>query len=458
MENTEKTKKNDLTEGIVWKQLLLYFLPIVTGTFIQQLYNAVDGLVVGRYVGTGALAAVGGSSAMIITLLVDFFVSMTGGAAVIIGQVYGAGEERLLKRILGNAITIMTVIGFALMAFGLAASPALLSLLQTPREITMESLIYLRIYFLGVPVIMALNMESAALRALGDSMSPFIYMIAACLLNIGLDLLFVIAFHRGVAGVAVATVLAQVLNCVLLTVRLATTKEAYRIGLKDFRLVGSHTGKMMKVGLPVGLQSSMYNVSNTIIQVAVNSLGTVVVASWAMSSKVDGFFWAFTNAMGVAVTNFIAQNYGAGKTDRMKTCAKQGLLMDFVGTVLIGGPLLLFGKALLRLLTPDPGVVTKTYQIMTAFIPFYPLWVVIEILSAVLRGIGDAVKPVVIVGLGVCLFRIVWLFAAFYRVPTLFILCLSYPLSWGLTAVALVIYYRRNPYIRRQTGQGRKSA
>ena len=206
MKNEKSNQKNDLTTGIVWKELLFYFLPIVTGTVIQQLYNAVDGFVVGRYVGTGALAAVGGSSAMIIMLLVNFFVSMTNGAAVIIGQLYGAGQEKEVRETIGNAIAVMTAIGCLLTVFGLLASPALLALLRTPEETIADSLLYLRIYFLGVPVIMALNMESSALRAVGDSMHPFIYMIAACLLNIGLDLLFVIVFHWGVAGVAIATV------------------------------------------------------------------------------------------------------------------------------------------------------------------------------------------------------------------------------------------------------------
>lgn len=454
MQDKEMTReKNNLTTGTVWKQLLIYFLPIVTGTVIQQLYNAVDGFVVGRYVGTNALAAVGGSSAMIIMLLVNFFVSMTNGAAVIIGQLYGAGRKEDLRETVGNSIAVMTTIGFALTVFGLLASPALLTLLRTPAETMADSILYLRIYFLGVPVIMALNMESSALRAVGDSMHPFVYMIAACLLNIGLDLLFVIAFHWGVAGVAIATVLAQVLNMMLLTVQMAKADTAYRFGLRDLKLKGSHTGKMMKLGIPVGLQSSMYNVSNTLIQVAVNSLGTIVVASWAMSSKIDGFFWAFTNSMGVAITNFIAQNYGAGKTDRVRACTKQGFLMDLLGTILIGAALLIFGIPLLRLLTPDENVVSTTYQIMISFVPYYAVWAAVEVLSAVLRGIGDAVKPVVIIGIGVCLFRVIWLVTVFLHFRTLFVLCLSYPISWGITAAALFIYYRRNPYIRENSGQ-----
>ena len=456
MKNEKSNQKNDLTTGIVWKELLFYFLPIVPGTVIQQLYNAVDGFVVGRYVGTGALAAVGGSSAMIIMLLVNFFVSMTNGAAVIIGQLYGAGREKEVRETIGNAIAVMTAIGCLLTVFGLLASPALLALLRTPEETIADSLLYLRIYFLGVPVIMALNMESSALRAVGDSMHPFIYMIAACLLNIGLDLLFVIVFHWGVAGVAIATVLAQVLNFTLLTIQMVTTKEIFRVGLRDLKLKGAYTGKMMKIGVPVGLQSSMYNVSNTIIQVAVNSLGTVVVASWAMSGKVDGFFWAFSNSMGVAITNFIAQNYGAGKTDRVRTCTRQGFFMNLGGTILIGGLLLLLGIPLLRLLTTDEAVVSTTYQIMCYFVPFYAVWAAVEVLSAVLRGIGDAVKPVVIIGVGVCLFRVIWLITAFLRFRTLFVLCLSYPLSWSITAVALFIYYRHNPYIRNRSLTGKR--
>ena len=445
----KKVNRNDLTTGIVWKKLLVFFIPIAAGTIIQQLYNAVDGLIVGRFVGTSALAAVGGSSAQIINVLVGFFVAMTAGASVVIGQIYGAGRREDLDRAIGNAVAGLGVVGILLMCFGLITSPALLRMLQTPEETMEGAILYLRIYFLGVPFVMILNMESSILRALGDSLHPFLFMVAGCLLNIALDALFVIAFGWGVAGVAIATVLAQLLNTALLTRRLKRGQEEYRLSLRNLKLKGVYLVNMLRLGVPSGLQSSMYSVSNMIIQVAVNSLGTVVVASWAMSGKTDGIFWAISNALGAAITSFIAQNHGAGRTDRVHACVRQGLIMGFLVTGVVSTLLMLGAIPMLRILTTDEAVVQTTYTIMSYFVPYYFTWVLVEVLSAVLRGAGDAVYPVIIIGLGICLFRVIWIFTVFAHFGTLLSLCLSYVVSWCLTSVALLIYYRKGGWMKR---------
>ncbi|MBQ6061165.1 MAG: MATE family efflux transporter [Clostridia bacterium] len=443
-------EKTNLTEGSVWKKLLIFFLPIAAGTIIQQLYNAVDGLIVGRFVGTNALAAVGGSSAQIINVLVGFFVAMTAGASVVIGQIYGAGRREDLNRAIGNAVTVMGLFGIALMVLGFAASPALLRLLNTPEETLEGAVLYLRIYFIGVPFLMILNMESSILRALGDSFHPFLFMVAGCVLNIVMDAVFVIVFGWGIAGVAVATVAAQVVNTALLTRQLTRKGQEYRLTFRELGVKGVYLANMLRLGVPAGLQSSMYSVSNMIIQVGVNSLGTVVVASWAMSGKTDGFYWAISNAMGAAITSFIAQNYGAGRTDRVRQCVKQGLIMHLVITVAVSAALMLTAIPALRLLTPDEAVVETTYLIMAYFVPFYFTWVLVEVLSAVLRGAGDAVYPVVIIGIGVCLFRVIWILTVFSYFGTLLSLCLSYTVSWTITSIALVIYYRKGGWMNRR--------
>lgn len=443
-------ENNNLTAGSVWKKLVVFFIPIAAGTIIQQLYNAVDGLIVGRFVGTNALAAVGGSSAQIINVLVGFFVAMTAGAAVVIGQVYGAGQKENLNQAIGNAVTAMAAFGVLLTGIGLAASPGFLRLLNTPEETVEGALLYLRIYFLGVPFVMILNMESSILRALGDSFQPFLYMVAGCVTNIVLDAVFVIFFGWGIAGVAIATVAAQVVNTVLLTRRLMKENPMYRLTFRNLRLKGVYLGNMLRMGIPSGLQSSMYSVSNMIIQAAVNSLGTVVVASWAMSGKIDGIYWAVSSALGAAVTSFIAQNYGAGRTDRVRQCVRQGLIMAFLITIVISAGLMLLGIPVLRLLTPDEAVVQTTYTVMSYFVPFYFTWVLVEILSAVLRGAGDAVRPVIIIGLGICLFRIVWIATVFAHFGTLLSLCLSYVVSWTITSIALLIYYKKGTWMRRK--------
>ena len=443
-------EKTNLTEGSVWKKLLVFFLPIAAGTIIQQLYNAVDGLIVGRFVGTNALAAVGGSSAQIINVLVGFFVAMTAGASVVIGQIYGAGRREDLNKAIGNAVTVMGLFGIALMVLGFAASPALLRLLNTPEETLEGAVLYLRIYFLGVPFLMVLNMESSILRAVGDSFHPFLFMVAGCVLNIVMDAVFVIVFGWGIAGVAIATVAAQVVNTALLTRQLNRKGQEYRLTFRELGIKGVYLANMLRLGVPAGLQSSMYSVSNMIIQVGVNSLGTVVVASWAMSGKTDGFYWAISNAMGAAITSFIAQNYGAGRTDRVRQCVKQGLIMHLVITVVVSAGLMLTAIPALRLLTPDEAVVETTYLIMAYFVPFYFTWVLVEVLSAVLRGAGDAVYPVVIIGIGVCLFRVIWILTVFQYFGTLLSLCLSYTVSWTITSIALVIYYRKGGWMNRR--------
>ena len=445
----QRLDRKDLTQGVVWKKLLIFFLPIAAGTCIQQLYNAVDGLIVGRFVGTIALAAVGGSAAQIINLLIGFFVATTAGASVVIAQVYGAGRDEDVRLAAGNALAVFALLGLVLMGLGLLATPGMLRLMQTTEDTMQESVLYLRIYFLGVPFVLVLNMESNMLRAVGDSFSPFLYMVAGCLSNIVLDVLFVLVFRWGVAGVAIATVLAQVLNMGLLTWKLLRTQESYRLSFRDMKLRGVYLRNMMRLGVPSGLQSSMYAVSNMIIQVGVNSLGTIVVASWAMTGKTDGIFWAVSNALGAAITSFIGQNLGAGRQDRVKLCVKQGLILAFSVTVSLSALIMLLGRPLLHILTEDQAVIDTTYQIMTYFVPFYFTWTLIEVLSAVLRGAGDAVRPVVIIGLGICLLRILWILTLFQWFHTLLVLSLCYVVSWVVTSTAMTIYYRRGRWMQR---------
>ena len=441
--------KKDLTQGVVWKKLLVFFLPIAAGTCIQQLYNAVDGLIVGRFVGTEALAAVGGSSAQIINLLIGFFVAITSGASVVIAQVYGANRQRDVQLAAGNAIAVFSLLGVLLMLFGLIFSPAMLRLLKTPADTLEDAILYLRIYFIGVPFILILNMESNMLRSVGDSVSPFLFMVVGCVTNILLDCLFVLVFEWGVTGVAVATVAAQMVNMALLTRRLMTTKESYRLSLGELRLKGVYLKNMLRLGIPAGLQSSMYAVSNMIIQVGVNSLGTVVVASWVMTGKTDGIFWAVSNALGAAITSFVGQNRGAGRDDRVKLCMKQGMILSSIITVGLSGLIMLTGRPLLFILTKDQAVRDTTWLMMVYFVPYYFTWVVIEVLSGVLRGYGDAVRPVVIIGIGICLLRIIWIVTLFAEIHTLFVLCLCYPVSWTLTSGAMYVYYRKGGWKNR---------
>lgn len=431
---------NDLTEGVIWKKLIAYFIPIAAGTLFQQLYNAVDAIIVGKFVGTGALAAVGGSAAMVANLLLGFFVALCGGAEVVISQHYGAKDKERVKLEIHTSITFCFIAGIALSAIVILLAPQILSLLKTPADTMKDSVLYTRIYFSGSIFMLIFNMGSGVSRAMGNSHRPFYYLIVSCFLNIVLDLFFVIRLHMGVAGVALATVIAQAVSAVLVLVSLALNRE-YPLKLRCLGINPKILGSMMKIGIPSGIQSAMYGLSSTLLQRGVNILGTVTVASWAMSGKIDGVYWAISSAFGTAIMNFIGQNYGAGNHDRVRKCIWTGARLFTVLTAVISALLLLFSKTVIPLFTDDTAVIDTTWLIIKYFVPFYLLWTLIEVFSGVLRGVGDAIRPSVITALGVCVFRLIWLATAFKISQTLFVLCLCYPVSWLITGIALLIYF-----------------
>ena len=440
--------RNDLIEGPIVKKLVLFFLPIAAGTLFQQLYNAVDAFVVGKFVGTEALAAVGGSPAILSNLIIGFFVALTSGAAVVIAQLYGAQEYERVSAAMGVSYRLCVVLGLVMGALVCLFSPQLLTLLKTPADTFDKALLYQRIYFMGAVFLLLFNMGSGILRSIGDARFPFLCLFVSCGLNIVLDVVFVIVFAWGVMGVAVATVLSQAVAALLVTGKLLTLKGPFRLRLRskgDRRLLM----RMLRIGIPSGVQSSMYGLSNLLLQVGVNTLGTVVVASWAMSGKVDGAFWAITSAFGTALTTFVGQNYGAGKLDRIRACAKKSLLLMTAMTLSVSGILLLIARPLLHLLTNDGAVIDTTWYIILLFVPFYLIWVPIEVFPSILRGVGDVLTPSLILAGGICGFRILWLFTAFRFSPTLLTLSICYPLSWVVTDVAVYLYFRHSPIMTR---------
>lgn len=436
--------RNELVEGPIVRKLVGFFLPIAAGTLFQQLYNAVDAFVVGKFVGTEALAAVGGSPAILSNLIIGFFVALTGGAAVVIAQLYGAQEYDRVSTAMGVSYRLCVWLGLGMGALVCLFSPQLLTLLRTPADTFDQALLYQRIYFLGAAFLLLFNMGSGILRSIGDARFPFLCLFVGCGLNIVLDVVFVIAFSWGVMGVAVATVLSQAVAALLVTGKLMRLKGPFRL---RFREKGDRSllKRMLRIGIPSGVQSSMYGLSNLLLQVGINTLGTVVVASWAMSGKVDGAFWAVTSAFGTALTTFVGQNYGAGKLDRIRDSARKSLLLMGGLTLAMSGLLLLLARPLLHLLTNDPAVIDTTWYIILLFVPFYIIWVPIEVFSGVLRGVGDVLTPSLILAGGICGFRILWLFTAFRLSPVLLTLCVCYPLSWVVTDIAIYLYFRHSP-------------
>ena len=432
---------NRITEGVIWKQIMYLFFPILLGTFFQQFYNTVDMVIVGRFVGTEALASVGGSSALIINFVVGFFTGLGGGASVIISQYYGAKIEKKLNDSIHTAYAFAIAGSVLITILGIMVSPWLLEIMNTPEELLVDSAAYLRIYFGGIIFVFIYNIGSGILRALGDTRRPLIYLIVCCFINIVLDLVTIIVFHMGIAGAALATVIAQGVSAVLVTIALMRSKDIYKLELRKIRFHKRILLSELYIGLPTGIQSTTYSLSNMILQTTVNSFGTVVTAAWATLGKLDAIVWMISGAFGIAVTTFVGQNYGAGKYTRLHKGIKVALGLDFFVSVFLGIFLITFRIPLFKIFTTDAGVIENGAFMIEQLAPFYWMFVFIEILSSALRGISDVIIPTMINLSGVCLLRLAWIFLVIPKYPTMKTVIMNYPVTWVATSVLFVIYY-----------------
>lgn len=433
--------KNQITEGVIWKQLLFFFFPILLGTLFQQLYNTADTVVVGRFVGTQALAAVGGSTGQIVNLIVNFFVGLASGATVIIARYYGARDRIKLNNALHTAIALSIVGGIVTGIAGILLTPSLLKMMNTPADVIEGSTMYLRIYFAGIIFVFVYNIGSGILRAVGDSKRPLYFLIVCCFLNIFLDILFVVYLKLGVKGAAFATVISQAVSALLVILSLTKSVDIYRLRPNKIRFYKSLLIAIITIGLPAGLQSVMYGISNIIIQTSLNSLGTETVAAHTAFAKIDAIYWMISGAFSVSIITFIGQNYGARKFDRMKKSIKVCLLMDLIASLLLTTVMLLAGPYLLRLFTSDQEVIEIGMQIIHIIAPSYALFIFIEILSSSLRGMGNVVVPMLMTCGGVCVLRILWIFIFARTHLSVTTILMSYPISWGFTAVLFIIYF-----------------
>ena len=441
MVKEKEIRVNGITEGIIWKQILMFFFPILFGTFFQQLYNAADAVIVGRFVGKEALSAVGGSTGTIINLMVGFFTGLSSGATVIISQYYGAKRKEMVRFAVHTAIAFSLLGGVVLMIVGFFGAPQILRWMKTPKEVMDAAVIYIRIYFLGVIGNLIYNMGAGILRAIGDSKKPLYFLIASCGTNIVLDLLFVVALRMGVAGAALATILSQLLSAILVLVVMMKTRDMYRFEPRLLRLDGEILKRIVQIGFPAGLQSVMYSFSNIIIQSSVNSLGTDTVAAWTSYGKIDSMFWMIISAFGISITTFVGQNYGAGKFDRVRKGVGQCMLMSALTTALLSTILYNFGSYGLRLFTQDPAVIEIGTQILKFLVPVYFTYITIEILSGTLRGMGDCWIPTLISLLGICVIRVIWNMVVVPRHPHIYTIITSYPMTWTITSISYAIYY-----------------
>lgn len=438
-----------LTEGVIWKQLLLFFFPILFGTFFQQLYNTTDAVIVGNFVGKAALAAVGGPAAMVINLLVGFFVGISSGAGVVIAQYYGSGDHTRLSASVHTAIALSVIGGAVMMAIGIGIAPWAMRAMHTPDDILDISIVYMRIYFLGMIPSMLYNMGSAILRAVGDSRRPLYFLIASCGVNILLDLVFVAGLKMGVAGVGIATVLSQIVSACMTLVVLIRTKDVYRIHLREIRIHRHLLRNILEIGCPAGLQSSMYSISNIIIQTAINGFGTDTVAAWTAYSKVDSIFWMIMTAYGISVTTFAGQNFGAGKLDRVHKSVRVCLLLSAGTSLFFSFLVLRFGSVILLLFTHDQQVLDICMHMIWIVSPTYITYICIEILSGACRGCGDSLMPMLLTCFGVCVLRILWIFIAVPLRPAISTIVFSYPLTWTITSAMFIYYYKKGKWMSR---------
>lgn len=446
MEKIEKMEKkievNQITEGVIWKQLLIFFFPILFGTFFQQLYNTIDAVIVGKYVGKEALAAVGGTTGTLINLLVGFFVGLSSGASVIISQYYGAKNEEKVREAVHTAMAFSITGGIILMILGMIGAPIALKAMGTPEDIMNYAVVYIRIYFAGIIGNLIYNMGAGILRAIGDSKRPLYFLMASCVVNIILDILFVVIFRMNVAGAALATILSQLISAVLVIVVLMRSKDVYQLILPKIRLHLEMVKRIIQIGFPAGLQSAMYSISNIIIQSSVNALGTDTIAAWTAYSKIDAIFWMIIGAFGISITTFVGQNHGAGKRERVEKGIKVCMKMTLVTSIIISVILYVFGGYIYQLFTDDAAVMEKGVEILHFMVPFFITYICIEILSGALRGVSDCWIPMLITCLGVCVVRVLWILFAVPHNMTMKMVLVSYPLTWILTSVSFVIYYR----------------
>ncbi|MCR5771303.1 MAG: MATE family efflux transporter [Butyrivibrio sp.] len=436
-----KIKDNAITEGVIWKEMLRYFFPLLFGTFFQQLYNTVDAIIVGRFVGSGALAAVGGSAAMIVNLFVGFFTGLASGATVIIAQYYGAKREDDVKKAVHNAVAVALVGGTIFMVLGIIFAPWGIKILNTPSDTVEMSVLYLRIYFVGMIPNLMYNMGAGILRAVGDSRRPLFVLILATFCNIILDVVLVLGLGLGVEGVAIATIICQTISGLFIFYILTHLDAAYKLIPSRISFDKGILVKTLHIGLPAGFQSMMYTLSNLIIQAAINSFGKEAVSAWAAYGKIDVLLWMITGSLGISVTTFVGQNYGAGKYDRVHQTVRDGFVITSLFCVALSVLMYTFRMPLLSLFTTDEGVLAFGDVMMCAMVPYYILYVSIEMCSGALRGMGEAIIPTLLTLTGVCLLRVVWIFYALPIRNQITTVVYSYPITWAVTSVLFLVYY-----------------
>ncbi len=432
----------DMTSGNVYGLLIRFAVPLLLGNLFQQLYNTVDTWVVGNYVGKEAFSAVGTVSP-IINMLIGTFLGLSVGAGVVISQYYGARQEDKVSETVHTALVMTAILGVLFTFIGVLMTPPMLRLMKTPAEVFPEAQRYLTIYFSGIFGLLLYNMGAGILRAVGDSQRPFYFLVLSTTLNIGLDLLFVIVFHMGVAGVAYATIIAQGLSAVLVLLLLMRAKNCVRVSLRALKLHMDPLKKIIRVGIPAALQRAVTSFSNVFVQSYINYFGADVMGGWTAYTKVDAFLFLPMQSVSSGATTFVGQNLGVNDVARAKKGIRVAMIIAMACNLVIMVPVLIFAPALVRFFNGTPAVVTYGTLFLRMMSPFYVLCCVNQILAGSLRGAGDSKTPMFIMLGSFVLFRQIYLFVVTHFISNAIVpVAMSYPAGWLVCSVATLIYYK----------------
>ena len=438
--SNSKKYEIDMCNGPLFGKIMIFYFPLMLSGVLQLLFNAADIIVVGRFAGNEAMAAVGSTSSLI-NLLVNLFIGLSVGTNVLVARFYGAGQKKELSDIVHTAILTAIVSGAILVVLGIILAGPALRLMGTPEDVIDQSILYMRIYFCGMPAMMAYNFGAAVLRAVGDTKRPLYYLLIAGVINVVLNLIFVICFSMGAAGVALATVASHGISAVLVLRCLMHSDSDYKLVLKELKIVPDKLVKMIQIGVPAGLQGALFSISNVLIQSSVNSFGSVAMAGNTAASNLEGFVYTAMNSFYQAAISFVGQNYGARKYKRIGKIALICQAMVLVVGLVMGNAGYFLSGSLLKLYSKDAEVIRFGMLRMSIICTMYCLCGMMDVMVGVLRGMGYAIMPMLVSLTGACLFRVLWIYTIFQQVHSLKCLYISYPISWTLTFMVHLICF-----------------
>jgi putative MATE family efflux protein len=427
-----------MCNGTIMDKLISFALPLMISGMLQLMFNAVDIIVVGRFTGSQALAAVGSTTALICTFT-NLFIGVSLGANVLAARFYASGKTKEMSETVHTAILLALISGIAMSVIGILCARESLVLIATPDDIIGQAVLYLRIYFLGMPFFMLYNYGAAILRAVGDTKRPLMYLIAAGTANAVLDLVLVIIFKMGVAGVAIGTITSQFISCVLVIRCLCKTDAIYKLYISKLRIKKYYLIQILKVGLPAGIQSTVINFSNVLLQSSVNSFGEIAMAGYTAANNILGFLYVSVNSVTQACMSFTSQNYGVRKFKRMDKVLANCAILSIIVSVVIGGGSYLLGHQILGIYTKQEDVIQCGMEILSiSTIPYF-LCGLMDMIPGSMRGVGYSAVPMILSIIGTVGTRLVWIYGVFPEHRSLYVLFMSYPVSWGLTIVMQAI-------------------